>query len=89
MRNRPEKQLQIALVFAMGTVRGGVIGLTAPLLGLVDSVPIPVRMANSAVAVFYWMQIGSIYFDVIKYSKSEGHTYAKLEPTSFGNMEKL
>ena len=64
MRNRPEKQLQIALVFAMGTVRGGVIGLTAPLLGLVDSVPIPVRMANSAVAVFYWMQIGSIYFDV-------------------------
>ena len=64
MRNRPEKQLQIALVFAMGTVRGGVIGLSAPLLGLVDSVPIPVRMANSAVAVFYWLQIGSIYFDV-------------------------
>lgn len=64
MRNRPETRLQIALVFAMGTVRGGVIGLTAPLLGLVDSVPIPVRMANSAVAVFYWMQIGSIYFDV-------------------------
>ncbi|NBY30993.1 MAG: hypothetical protein EBQ60_00165, partial [Actinobacteria bacterium] len=40
------------------------IGLSAPLLGLVDSVPIPIRMANSAVAVFYWLQIGSIYFDV-------------------------
>ena len=32
---------------------------------------------------------GSVYFDVIKYSQSEGHTYAKLEPTSFGNEEKL
>jgi cysteinyl-tRNA synthetase len=38
---------------------------------------------------FAYESNGSIYFDVIKYSKSEGHTYAKLEPTSFGNMEKL
>lgn len=64
MSNKPEKRMQIALTFAMGAVRGGVIGLSSPLLGLVDSVPIPVRMANSAIAVFYWMQIGSIYFDV-------------------------
>jgi len=64
MKNKPDKKLQIVLAFAMGTVRGGVIGLSAPLLGLVDSVPIPIRMANSAVAVFYWLQIGSIYFDV-------------------------
>ena len=32
---------------------------------------------------------GSVYFDIIKYSQSEGHTYAKLEPASFGDMEKL
>ena len=30
---------------------------------------------------------GSVYFNVIKYSESDDHTYAKLEPTSFGNME--
>jgi signal transduction histidine kinase len=64
MKNKPDKKLQIALVFCMGAVRGGVIGLSAPLFGLVDSVPIPVRMANSAIAVFYWMQIGAIFFDV-------------------------
>ena len=38
---------------------------------------------------FAYESNGSIYLDVIKYSKTEGHTYAKLEPTSFGNMEKL
>ena len=32
---------------------------------------------------------GSVYFNVIKYSESDDHTYAKLEPTSFGNMELL
>ena len=32
---------------------------------------------------------GSVYFDVRKYSKSEGHTYAKLEPTSASNLELL
>ncbi|GDX23267.1 hypothetical protein LBMAG09_12420 [Actinomycetes bacterium] len=64
MANKPHKNLQIILAFAMGIVRGGVIGLSAPILGLVDSVPIPLRMANSAVAVFYWLQIGAIYFEV-------------------------
>lgn len=32
---------------------------------------------------------GSVYFNVIKYSEADDHTYAKLEPTSFGNMELL
>ena len=32
---------------------------------------------------------GSVYFDVIKYSQDPKHTYAKLEPTSFGDSEKL
>jgi len=32
---------------------------------------------------------GSVYFNVIKYSKADDHTYAKLEPTSFGNLELL
>ncbi len=30
-----------------------------------------------------------MYFDVLKFSKAEGHTYAKLEPTNFGNKELL
>lgn len=32
---------------------------------------------------------GSVYFDVKKYSDSPDHTYAKLEPTSVNNSEKL
>jgi len=38
---------------------------------------------------FAYESNGSVYFNVIKYSNTEGHTYAKLEPTSFGNMELL
>ena len=32
---------------------------------------------------------GSVYFNVIKFSKDPKHTYAKLEPTSFGDADKL
>ena len=32
---------------------------------------------------------GSVYFNVIKYGKDPKHTYAKLEPTSFGDADKL
>lgn len=32
---------------------------------------------------------GSVYFDVKKYSSEPNHTYAKLEPTSVNNKEKL
>lgn len=30
---------------------------------------------------------GSVYFNVSHYSSTEGHSYAKLEPTSVGNQE--
>ena len=32
---------------------------------------------------------GSVYFDVNKFSKADGHCYAKLEPTNIGNEEML
>ena len=32
---------------------------------------------------------GSVYFDVQRFHSAEGHTYAKLEPTNFGNLELL
>jgi cysteinyl-tRNA synthetase len=31
---------------------------------------------------------GSVYFDIVKF-KEQGHTYAKLEPTSASNIEKV
>jgi len=38
---------------------------------------------------FAYESAGSVYFDVIKYSQSNGHTYAKLEPTSLSDTAKL
>ena len=38
---------------------------------------------------FAYESNNSVYFDVKKFSASEGHTYAKLEPTSVGNKEKM
>ena len=32
---------------------------------------------------------GSVYFDVLKFDGAENHKYAKLEPTNFGNLERL
>ena len=32
---------------------------------------------------------GSVYFDVVKYSNTQGHQYAKLEPTNVDNLELL
>ena len=32
---------------------------------------------------------GSVYFSVDKFSKCDGHTYAKLEPINVGNEELL
>lgn len=51
---------QIFLVVLMGIARGLVAGILAPLLGLHDPLPVPVRAGNSAIAVFYWMVAGSI-----------------------------
>ena len=44
----------------MGMVRGSVIGIISPLMGLEDSLSAPVRVLNSTIAVFYWMQAGAI-----------------------------
>ena len=59
---RTDKNLseQVLLVILMGIARGSVIGLFAPLMGLEDELSAPVRILNSALAVFYWMQAGAI-----------------------------
>lgn len=36
---------------------------------------------------FAYESNGSVYFNVIKYSQDDKHTYAKLSPSSVGNME--
>lgn len=38
---------------------------------------------------FAYESKNSVYFDVKKFSADEGHTYAKLEPTSVNNKEKM
>jgi hypothetical protein len=59
---RTSKKLseQVLLVILMGMARGSVIGLISPLMGLEDALSVPVRVLNSALAVFYWMQAGAI-----------------------------
>ena len=54
---------QFLLVILMGIARGSAIGIVAPLMGLEDSLSLPVRIANSALAVFYWMQAGAIIME--------------------------
>jgi hypothetical protein len=56
-KSQPTRQLQFLLSFLMGVVRGGAISLIAPILGLVDPVAPAIRMLNSGIAVFYWIQI--------------------------------
>lgn len=51
---------QISLLLMMGIVRGGVIGLLAPLFGVIDPLEIPWRVANSMVSVFYWFIVASV-----------------------------
>lgn len=38
---------------------------------------------------FAYESNGSVYFNVIKFSKEKDHTYAKLDPSKFGNLEAL
>ena len=59
-RNSKNLSEQVLLVILMGIARGSVIGLIAPLMGLEDALSVPVRVLNSALAVFYWMQAGAI-----------------------------
>ena len=59
-RNSKNLSEQVLLVILMGMVRGSVIGIISPLMGLEDSLSAPVRVLNSTIAVFYWMQAGAI-----------------------------
>ncbi len=59
---------QVALTLAMGVVRGAVISLLPHILGVQDSLSLLARVVNSAVAVFYWFQAGSI---IVEY----GHAF--------------
>lgn len=38
---------------------------------------------------FAYESNGSVYFNVLKYSNDDAHTYAKLAPSSAGNLELL
>jgi hypothetical protein len=66
-KNTKKLSEQVLLVILMGIVRGSVIGLGSPLMGLEDSLSAPVRALNSALAVFYWMQAGAI---IVQYGSS-------------------
>ena len=54
---------QALLVLAMGFVRGGAIGILAPLFGLEDQFSLPLRALNSMLFIFYIFQIFAIIYD--------------------------
>ena len=56
---------QIPLLLLMGIVRGGVIGLLAPLFGVIDPLEIPLRVINSMVSVFYWFLIAAVFYEFL------------------------
>ena len=66
---------QFLLVILMGIARGSVVGLVAPLMGLQDSLPVPQRIYNSTLAVFYWMQAGAV---IVQYGAIFKETVKKL-----------
>ena len=66
---------QFLLVILMGIARGSVVGLIAPLMGLHDSLPVPQRIYNSTLAVFYWMQAGAV---IVQYGAIFKETVKKL-----------
>ncbi len=54
---------QVILIFMMGIVRGILISILPPILGMQDEQSFLARVTNSAVAVFYWNVIGSIILE--------------------------
>lgn len=56
---------QMPLLLLMGIVRGGVIGLLAPLFGVIDPLEIPLRVINSMVSVFYWFLIAAVFYEFL------------------------
>ena len=49
----------------MGLVRGGVIGLLAPLFGVIDPLELPLRVINSMVYVFYWFLTAAVFYEFL------------------------
>ncbi len=62
-RDKTGHEVHIPLLLMMGTVRGGVIGLLAPLFGVTDPLEIAWRILNSVTFIFYCFLIASIVFD--------------------------
>jgi hypothetical protein len=62
-KGRDRNKEQIPLLLMMGIVRGGTIGLLAPLFGVVDPLTVQIRTLNSTLSVFYWFQIAAIIFE--------------------------
>ena len=62
-KGRDRVKEQIPLLLMMGLIRGGVIGLLAPLFGVVDPLSIQMRSLNSMVSVFYWFQVASVIYE--------------------------
>ena len=55
-----------------------------------EYVPEIVEFVERIMANGYGYEVdGSVYFDTVRFDKSPGHTYAKLEPWSAGNMKLL
>jgi hypothetical protein len=54
---------QLILILMMGIVRGILISILPPIFDMKDEQPFLARVANSAVAVFYWNMIGSIILE--------------------------
>ena len=64
-KNKTGFKKQIPLLLLMGIVRGGVIGLLAPLFGVIDPLEIPLRVINSMVSVFYWFLIAAVFYEFL------------------------
>ena len=64
-KNKTGFKKQIPLLLLMGIVRGGVIGLLAPLFGVNDPLEIPLRVINSMVYVFYLFLIAAVFYEFL------------------------
>ena len=64
-KNKTGFKKQIPLLLLMGIVRGGVIGLLAPLFRVIDPVEIPLRVINSMVSVFYWFLVAAFFYEFL------------------------
>ncbi len=62
-QNKNKLKEQIPLLLMMGLVRGGVIGLLAPLFGVIDPLTVQMRAINSMVSVFYWFQVAAVIYE--------------------------